>query len=254
MAAVGIAAGVAHAPRRAHGLGLAGFHLGKAVHPAGRDPVRGAGVDHLRAVRAQLVDQRHGLLGRIVGQAEHDQVDLAHQARAGGGVLALVGGDALHLEARKAGDPAPDLEARGAGLPVDEDGRAWSWPCLVGPWPWSWRWPSASTTQPWLSWWSWRCSSREREQKSRAQGAAVRRTNARSAVIAPARGACVGVGPAMPVASSASSWALLWGAPPACQPRRAVLPRERRIFGAVTLLRTVASADNPGLLGFANMT
>jgi hypothetical protein len=50
-----------------------------------------------------------------------------------------------------------------------------------------------------------------REQKSRAQGAAVRRTNADSAVIAPARGACFGVEPVMPVASFASSWALLWG-------------------------------------------
>ena len=59
----------------------------------------------------------------------------------------------------------------------------------------------------------------DREQKSRARGAACERTNADSAVIAPARGAGGGVGPAMPIASSASSWPLLWGGSAGCQSR-----------------------------------
>jgi hypothetical protein len=84
--------------------------------------VRRAGVDHLRGVLAQLVDQRHGLPGGIVGQAEHDEVDLAHHGEPGGRVLALLGGDAPDLEARNIGDAAPDLETGGAGLSVDEDG------------------------------------------------------------------------------------------------------------------------------------
>jgi hypothetical protein len=101
---------------------LAGIHLRKAVDPAGRDAVRGAAVDDLRAIGAERVDQRHGLLGGLVRQAEHDQVDLAHDGEARSLVLALFWRDPFHGEAGDIADPAPDLEAGRAGLAVDEDG------------------------------------------------------------------------------------------------------------------------------------
>ena len=244
MAAGRIAAGIGHAARRAHGLGLAGIHLGKAVHPAGRDPVRRAGVDHLRAVLAQPVDQRHGLLGRVVGQAEHDQVDLAHQAGAGGRVLALLGGDALDLEAGNVGDPAPDLEARGAGLAVDEDGGLGLGPalglrlggglrrrrrfrgCLGG----------HGAIFP---------GNVNKKAALRARPCEGQTLN--SAVIAPARGACVGVAPEIRVASSASSWALLWGGS-AClstAARRAGVCRRQRALASLPRASPRSSSSRP---------
>ena len=48
------------------------------------------------AVRAELVGERDRFLRRVVGQAEHDEIDRRHHvALAGGRVLALVGVDAL---------------------------------------------------------------------------------------------------------------------------------------------------------------
>ena len=83
----------------------------------------GACIDHLGASWAHRIDERHGLPGGLVGQAEHDEVDLTHQTGARVGVLALSGCDAPDLEPGYIGDAALDLQPRGAGLAIDEDRR-----------------------------------------------------------------------------------------------------------------------------------
>jgi hypothetical protein len=131
-----------------------------------------AGVDDLRGVRAERVDQGDGFLGRLIGQAEDDQVHLAHDGEARGLVLALLRGDAFHREAGDLGDAAADLESGRAGLPVDEDGglgfdlglgldRGLGPRCCLG----------AHGDDPWKG---------GMQQKSRAFGAALRFSNAGS--------------------------------------------------------------------------
>src|SRR5262249_58452033 len=100
----------------------AGTDLGKAEDPPGSAPGRRAGIDHLRASGPHAVEGPPRLSRRRVRQAQHNEIHLAHQAGAGGRVLALLGCDALDLNAREVGDPAPDLEASGAGLAIDENG------------------------------------------------------------------------------------------------------------------------------------
>ncbi len=61
---------------------------------------------------AEPVGQRHQLLRRRIGQAEHDQIDLAHQVAAGIEVLAALGGDALDLDIARRHQALADAEPR----------------------------------------------------------------------------------------------------------------------------------------------
>ena len=85
---------------------LAVRHLGKAIGPARRDPVRGRGVDHLDAV---ALDQRHRLARRVVGQAEDHSVGAVQQLAARLGVLAPRRVDRDDLQVAPAGQPLADL-------------------------------------------------------------------------------------------------------------------------------------------------
>ena len=72
---------------------------------------------------AHRVDQRGGLLGRLVGQAEDDDVDLGDQAQLRRAVLALLGRQAAQRDACDAGELVADLQAGRSGFAVDENGR-----------------------------------------------------------------------------------------------------------------------------------
>ncbi len=61
--------------------------------------MRGGGVDDARRPLAHRVDQRRGLLGRLVRQAEDDDVDLGESAQLGLPVLALIGRQAAQRDA-----------------------------------------------------------------------------------------------------------------------------------------------------------
>ena len=75
------------------------------------------------AVGPHAVDQRDGLLRRIIRQAEDDEVDLLHQRALGGRILALFLGDAFHRDVVLQAEALANAEAGRAGLAVDEDGR-----------------------------------------------------------------------------------------------------------------------------------
>src|SRR5262249_33967835 len=76
-----------------------------------------------RSLRAELIGQRDRLLGGVVRQTEHDEIDVGEHGLARGGVLAQRRIDARHLDARHARQPLADLKAGGAGLAVDKDAR-----------------------------------------------------------------------------------------------------------------------------------
>ena len=63
------------------------------------------------------------LAGRVVGQAEDDEVDGAHDVAARVGVAALGMIDRAHGEGERL-EALGDAEAGGAGLAVDEKGAA----------------------------------------------------------------------------------------------------------------------------------
>jgi hypothetical protein len=52
----------------------------------------------------------------------HHEVHLLQDLALGGRVLAALGGDAPHRDARHMGEPVADAETGRAGLPVDENG------------------------------------------------------------------------------------------------------------------------------------
>ena len=81
----GIATGVGNAGRLRDLFALARFHFGKAVHPVGRNAVRGR---RIHDAHGRILDKGHGLARGIVGQAEHDGIGAVQCVTAGTGVLA----------------------------------------------------------------------------------------------------------------------------------------------------------------------
>ena len=110
----GVAADIGHARGTRDGLALS-WQFGHPVGPAGRDPMRGGGVDDARVAR-----KRHRLARGVIGQAEDGDVGLREGLGAGVGVLAAgrIDRDEVHIRAPI--QPLADLQAGGAGLAVDE--------------------------------------------------------------------------------------------------------------------------------------
>ena len=98
-------------------LALARRQLGQAEDPARRDAVRGAGVDQ---AGLRVRDQRRGLARGGIGQAQEGDVGGVQQARALGGVLALVGVDAQHLDVLALRRVLVDAQPGRAFLAIDE--------------------------------------------------------------------------------------------------------------------------------------
>ena len=73
-----IAARIGDALGCADRVGLFGVEFGEAVNPTLGDAMRGRGIDDFRRVVAEAIGQRHGFLRRIVRQAQHDGIDVAH--------------------------------------------------------------------------------------------------------------------------------------------------------------------------------
>ena len=104
-------------------LALPGDELGKAIGPAGRDPVRRGGVDHARRIVAHRFDQMRRLLRRLIRQAEDDDINVCIELPLGLGILTRRGGQAGEHNARQAREPFADLQAGGACFAVNEDCR-----------------------------------------------------------------------------------------------------------------------------------
>ena len=111
------AARVADATRPADRVGLLGPDLGEAVGPALARAVGGGGVDDPHRV---ALDQRCALARRTVGQAQDRDVRGVQQAPALLDVLALARIDLEQGQVGAPGEPLADLQARRAGLAVDE--------------------------------------------------------------------------------------------------------------------------------------
>ena len=73
------------------------------------------------AFAPKFVGERHGFPRRVVGQAQHDEIDVAHHLGARLAVLALRRIDALHIDGAHASQPFADFEAGRPSLAVDED-------------------------------------------------------------------------------------------------------------------------------------
>ena len=114
-----VAPGVRAAGGSGDAAALRRVELGEAVLPGRVRAVRGGGVDDLDVVA--VVDERHGLDGRVVGQAEHDGVRAVDRRLARGRVLARDRVDGHDLDPRVRAQAVEHLEARRAGLAVDED-------------------------------------------------------------------------------------------------------------------------------------
>ena len=89
--------------RLGDGFVLARRQFRETVGPARRDAMGGRGVDDARRLVAHRVDQLRRLLGRLVRQAEDDDVDLPVELLLGGRILARLGRQARELDA---GTPA----------------------------------------------------------------------------------------------------------------------------------------------------
>ncbi len=85
--------------------------------------MRRRSIENARRVGAEGIGHGDRFLGGIVGQAEHDEVDVGHHRFARGLILAQRRVDALHLDAGNARQPLADLEPGRSGLAVDEDLR-----------------------------------------------------------------------------------------------------------------------------------
>ena len=82
-----------------------------------------AGVEQLRRVRPQAGRQRDALPRGIIGQAEHDEVDRAHQLAPRVRILPACRIDAADRDARHVGQTLADAESRRPGFAIDEYGR-----------------------------------------------------------------------------------------------------------------------------------
>ena len=94
--------------------------------------MRGRGVDHPRAI---VLDQRHGLASSVVGQAEDDEIGVVQRFPPRGRILAPTVVERDQRDFRPAGQSFANLEARGAGGTIYEDGRGQG--CrlrTIGPW------------------------------------------------------------------------------------------------------------------------
>ena len=129
----GMTAGVGDSLGMDDRLPVLGGEFGEAVGPALRRPVGGGGVDDLRV---GVLDHGHGFAGRVVGQAEEDQIRRIETFFALGGVLPLLLVDEEKLDVLAGGQPVIDLQAGGALPSVNKNhrfhGHARSWmKCLM---------------------------------------------------------------------------------------------------------------------------
>ena len=97
---------------------MPGFQFREAIGPPIGDAVRRRRVDDARAV---IVDQRHRLARRIVGQAEDDDVRSIERVPARAGILAVLFVQRDQRQFGAAGQPVADFDPRGAMAAIDED-------------------------------------------------------------------------------------------------------------------------------------
>ena len=113
-----VAAGIGHARGPRHGRALVLVHLGEAVGPARCDAIGGRGVDHLHG---RIFDQTDGLPRRIIWQAQDHRIGRIQRLVPRLHVASPIAQqDQLQIPPRL--QPLADLQSRGAGLAVDEEG------------------------------------------------------------------------------------------------------------------------------------
>ena len=110
-----VAAGIGDPVAGCDGGALVGGELREAVGPAVGSAVRGGSVDD---ADVRVIDQRDGLDGACVGQAQEDDVRRVEEFAALFVVVALVLVDAHQLQVLPGADPVKNLQAGGAALSV----------------------------------------------------------------------------------------------------------------------------------------
>ena len=115
----GIAPWVRHPGCRPNCCALGRRHLGKPIGPVRCDPIGCRSIDHLYAIGR---DEAYRLARCIIRQAQHDSVSGIQQLGARIGVLASRWIARDHFQIGAALQSFADLQARGAGFAVDEDG------------------------------------------------------------------------------------------------------------------------------------
>ncbi len=78
----------------------------------------GGGVDDAGAI---VVDQRHALTRRIVGQAQDHEIGIVQRRAPRRGILAQIAVERDEIDLGAPGQPFADFQAGGAGSAVDED-------------------------------------------------------------------------------------------------------------------------------------
>ncbi len=119
-----MAAGIGDALGGPDLIALARFEFGKAIDPAGRDPVRRRSIEHAWRGIAKRGNQRSAFLCRLVRQAENGEIDRAQNIGLGRGVFALGGRQFRKLDSGHGFETGLDAQARCTGLTVDEDACA----------------------------------------------------------------------------------------------------------------------------------
>ena len=116
----GIAARVADALCLNHSLALAGAHFRKTKDPLVVHAVGGGGVNDAWLVARQSVNHGHGLFGRIIVQAQNNQIHLGHQLTFGFRIFAFFWGNAHQLNLRHGQQALADQEPGGTRFAIDE--------------------------------------------------------------------------------------------------------------------------------------
>jgi len=113
-----IAAGIGNEARRRDSIALSFAKFRKAIGPALRDPMRSRGVDDPRAI---IVDQRHRLDRRLVGQAEDYKITVVDRFAPRRRLLALRFGQLNDGEFAASGKPLGNLQASRANSTINEN-------------------------------------------------------------------------------------------------------------------------------------
>ena len=86
-------------------------------------------VDDFWGVALKFIGDRDGFPCRGVGEAQHDEIDVAHHLGARLPVLALRRINAFHIDRAHSSQPFADFEAGRPSLAVDEDACLSRLPC-----------------------------------------------------------------------------------------------------------------------------
>ena len=124
---MGVAAGVGDQLGVVNGLPLLRLEFRQTVNPALCYPVRGAGVNK---AGISLRNPAGNLFGSIVRKTEYGNVSFKHLTPAFLGAAAQFLRQRQEFNVFAAGHPLVDAQARGAGVPINENFGKHCWPLV----------------------------------------------------------------------------------------------------------------------------